>query len=147
MRRMRRERPFARPPSNRWSRPTADLHHHASGWSVGCEADIHTGLLHVGAHRSRDGAESPWIVPVEPLICAYSPLRGNRRLSQFVEQRPGLFEVGGVEAFGEPAEDWGEEGRAWCCSAKSPAETPPCPDGAYSVLLSAASMPRPTPRR
>ena len=25
---------------------------------VGCEADIHTGLLHVGAHRSRDGAES-----------------------------------------------------------------------------------------
>src|ERR1700720_1868248 len=72
---------------------------------------------------------------------------GNRRLSQFVEQRPGLFEVGGVEAFGEPAEDWGEEGRAWCCSAKSPAETPPCPDGAYSVLLSAASMPRPTPRR
>src|SRR5207248_4695765 len=39
-----------------------------------------------------------------------SPLCGNRRLGQFVEQRLGLFEIGGVEAFGEPAEDWGEEG-------------------------------------
>jgi len=25
---------------------------------IGCEADIHIGLLHVEAHRSRDGAES-----------------------------------------------------------------------------------------
>src|SRR5208283_3806414 len=41
---------------------------------------------------------------------AISPLCGNRRLSQFVEQRLGLFEVGGVEAFGEPAEDRGEQG-------------------------------------
>src|SRR6516165_4910128 len=32
-----------------------------------------------------------------------SPLRGNRMLGQFVEQRLGLFEIGGVEAFGEPA--------------------------------------------
>jgi hypothetical protein len=32
----------------------------------GCEADIHTGLLHVGAHRSRDGAELLWNTPVEP---------------------------------------------------------------------------------
>src|SRR5208282_1420847 len=40
---------------------------------------------------------------------AISPLCGNRRLSQFVEQRLGLFEVGGVEAFGEPAEDRGEQ--------------------------------------
>src|SRR6267378_4835906 len=38
-----------------------------------------------------------------------SPLRGNRRLSQFVEQRLGLFEIGGVEAFGEPVEDRGEQ--------------------------------------
>ena len=35
-------------------------------------------------------------MPAEPLICAYSPLPGNRRLSQFVEQRLGLFEIGGI---------------------------------------------------
>src|SRR5580704_16977245 len=35
---------------------------------VGCEADIHTGLVHVGAHLSRDGAELLWNMPVEPLI-------------------------------------------------------------------------------
>ena len=63
--------------------PTAGL--------VDCEADIHTGLLHVGAHRSRDGAELLWNTPVEPLICNYLPLCGNRRLSQFVEQRLGFF--------------------------------------------------------
>jgi len=45
---------------------------------------------------------------VEPL-CPYSPLRGNRRLGQFVEQHLGLFEVGGIDAFGEPPEDWGEQ--------------------------------------
>ena len=33
----------------------------------GCEADIHTGLLHVGADRKRDGAELLWNTPVEPL--------------------------------------------------------------------------------
>src|SRR5258707_12286938 len=44
-------------------------------------------------------------MPVEPLICTYSPLCGNRRLRQFVEQRLGLFQVGCVEAFGEPAVD------------------------------------------
>src|SRR5271166_7057805 len=43
------------------------------------------------------------------VICNYSPLRGNRRLSQFVEQRPGFFQIGGVEAFGEPAVDRGEK--------------------------------------
>ena len=36
---------------------------------------------------------------------AISPLRGNRRFSQCIEQRLGLFEIGGVEAFGEPAID------------------------------------------
>ena len=49
-------------------------------------------------------------MPIEPLLCAYSPLRGNRRLSHFGEQRFGLFEVDRVEAFGKPAEDWGEQG-------------------------------------
>jgi hypothetical protein len=39
-----------------------------------------------------------------------SPLCGNRRLSQFIEQRLGLFEVSGIEAFGKPAEDGGEQG-------------------------------------
>ena len=58
---------------------------------VGCDADIRTGLLHVGGHRSRDGAELLWNTPVELLICNYSPLCGNRRLSQFVEQRLGFF--------------------------------------------------------
>jgi hypothetical protein len=48
-------------------------------------------------------------MPVEPLLCTYSPLRGNRRLSQFVEQRLGLFEIGGIEPLGKPAVDWGEQ--------------------------------------
>ena len=60
---------------------------------VGCEADIHTGLPHVGAHRSRDGGELLWNTPVERLICNYSPLCGDRRLSQFVEQPLGFFQV------------------------------------------------------
>ena len=47
---------------------------------------------------------------VEPPLCPYSSLRGNGRLGQVVEQRLGLFEVGGIEAFGKPAEDWGEQG-------------------------------------
>jgi len=47
------------------------------------------------------------VAPIPDLPC----LIPERRLSQFVEQRLGLFEVGGVEAFGEPAEDRGEEGR------------------------------------
>src|SRR3954451_4640041 len=38
-----------------------------------------------------------------------SPLCGNRRLGQFVEQRLGGLEVGGVEAFGEPGVDRGEQ--------------------------------------
>ena len=42
-------------------------------------------------------------------MCGYLSLRGNRRLSQFNEEGAGGFEVGGVEAFGEPAEDWGEQ--------------------------------------
>jgi len=46
-------------------------------------------------------------MPVEPLLCTYSPLRGDRRLSQFVEQRLGLSEIGSVEAFGEPDVDGG----------------------------------------
>ena len=33
-------------------------------------------------------------MPVEPLIGNYSPLCGNRRLSQLVEQRLGLFQIG-----------------------------------------------------
>src|SRR6266404_4341128 len=41
---------------------------------------------------------------------AISLLRGDRRLSEGGEEGAGGFEVGGVEAFGEPAEDWGEQG-------------------------------------
>ena len=48
--------------------------------------------------------------PQRRLIGGYLSLRGNGRLGQLVEQRLGLFEVGRVEAFGEPAEDWGEQG-------------------------------------
>ena len=44
------------------------------------------------------------------VLASGSPLCGNRRLGQFVEQRLGLLEVGGVEAFGEPGVDRGEEG-------------------------------------
>jgi hypothetical protein len=40
----------------------------------------------------------------------YSPLSGNRLLGQFIEQRLGRFEIGGVEASLEPTEDWGEQG-------------------------------------
>ena len=50
-----------------------------SAGRVDREADVRTGLLHVGAHRSRDGAELLWNTPVEPLIGNYSPLCGNRR--------------------------------------------------------------------
>jgi hypothetical protein len=53
------------------------------------KADLRTELLHVRAHHSRDSAEPPWNMPVEPLLCTYSPLRGNRRLSQFVEEDAG----------------------------------------------------------
>ena len=46
---------------------------------------------------------------VQRLICGYSSLRGNGRLGQVVEQHLGLFEVSGIEPFGKPAEDWGEQ--------------------------------------
>jgi len=49
--------------------------------------------------------------PQRRLIRGRLSLRGNRRLGQFVEQRLGLFEVGRIEAFGKPAEDWGEQCR------------------------------------
>ena len=49
---------------------------------------------------------SGWSDRLKPPFASGSPLRGNRRLGQFVEQRLGLFEIGCVEAFGEPAEDW-----------------------------------------
>jgi hypothetical protein len=65
---------------------------------VGCEADIRAGLIHVGATRSLEQS----LMPAEPLTCNYSPLCGNRRLSQFVEQHLGFFQIGGVKAFGEP---------------------------------------------
>src|ERR1700730_17603287 len=51
-----------------------------------------------------------------------SLLWGNRRLGQFVEQRLGLLQVGGVEAFGEPAEDGGEEGDRLLRPALLPAQ-------------------------
>src|SRR6516225_1389374 len=60
--------------------------------------------------------------PQRRLIGGYSSLRGNRRLSQFVEQRLGLFEVGGIEAFGKPAEDWGEQGSRLLRPALLPAQ-------------------------
>jgi hypothetical protein len=39
------------------------------------------------------------------------PLCGTRRLSHFVEQRLGLFEIGRVDAFFEPAKDRYEQCR------------------------------------
>jgi hypothetical protein len=36
---------------------------------------------------------------MEPLVWAYSPLPGNRRLSQLVKQRLGLFKDSGIEPF------------------------------------------------
>ncbi len=36
---------------------------------------------------------------MEPPVRAFSPLCGNRRLSQLVEQRLGLFKVSGIEPF------------------------------------------------
>ena len=53
-----------------------------------------------------DGAHFVKTAPV----ATYSRLRGNRRLSQLVEQPPGIFEIGRVEAVFEPAEDRGEQG-------------------------------------
>jgi hypothetical protein len=74
------------------------------------ERTFRTELLHVRAHGSRDSAKAARSTPVEPPICNYLPLCGNRRLSQFVEQRLGLFEVSGIEPLGKPAEDRGEQG-------------------------------------
>src|SRR6516164_8456004 len=49
--------------------------------------------------------------PQRRLIRGHLSLGGNGRLGEFVEQRLGLFEVGGIEPFGKPAEDWGEQCR------------------------------------
>src|SRR6266446_3414358 len=86
----------------------------ASGWS-GCRVGLApTGKRRlVTAHtQTRPSRPRQWVIgsarklPFAP----ESPLCGNRRLHQLVEQRLGLFEVGGVEAFGEPGEDRGEQG-------------------------------------
>ena len=59
---------------------------------------------------------------VQRLIGVYSSLRGNGRLGQFVEQRLGLFEVGGIEAFGKPGVDRGEQGSRLLRPALLPAQ-------------------------
>ena len=46
---------------------------------------------------------------MQPLICTYSPLCSNRRLSEFVEQGAHRLQIGGVDAFLEPTEERGEE--------------------------------------
>jgi hypothetical protein len=43
------------------------------------------------------------------LVSYLLTLGGNRRLSQFVEQRLSLFKIGGIEAFGKPAVDRREQ--------------------------------------
>jgi hypothetical protein len=48
------------------------------------------------AQRSGDDAKPSSDISVEPLICGYLSLSSNRRLGQCVEQRLGLFEVGGI---------------------------------------------------
>ena len=78
---MRRKRAFAKPRSNRKVRPEAALHNCASGSWGGYEADIRSGLLHMLITSS----------------------------SQLVEHRLCVFEIGRVEAFGEPAIDWRQE--------------------------------------
>ena len=61
------------------------------------------------AQRSHDDTK-PWSdISVEPLICCYLSFSGNGRLSQFVEQRLSLFEVGRIEPFGKPTIDRGEQ--------------------------------------
>jgi hypothetical protein len=52
--------------------------------------------------------------PPQRLIRGRSSLCGNGRLGQFVEQRLGHFEVGGIEAFGKPAEDRASSAAASC---------------------------------
>jgi hypothetical protein len=44
-------------------------------------------------------------MPVQPLICNYSPLCDYRRFSQLVDQSFCLFQIGRVEPFGEPPVD------------------------------------------
>jgi hypothetical protein len=73
----RRFRPFARPRWNRGSRPLGAIPCHASGSSGRQKADIHTNFLHM-------------------------PITSS---PQLVEQRLRLFQIGGVEALGEPAID------------------------------------------
>src|SRR6516164_5449359 len=82
----------------------------ASGWLSRQKADVRIGPYNQEPIAVATAQKAARNTPVEPPICSYSSLCGNRRLGQFVEQRLGLFQVGGVEAFGEPAEDWGEQG-------------------------------------
>src|SRR5689334_18059985 len=77
----RRNQPFACHGSNESNRPQAALNNCASGCWGAYEADIRTGLLHMLITSS----------------------------SQLVEQRLCLFEIGRVEAFGEPAVDRREQ--------------------------------------
>jgi hypothetical protein len=54
------------PGPNRRIRPLQTFITTPADSRAGCEADIHTGLLHVGAQRSRDGAKLPWDMPAQP---------------------------------------------------------------------------------
>src|SRR6516164_10662305 len=83
----------------------------ASGWLSRQKADDRIGPYNQEPIAVATAQKAARNTPVEPPICSYSSLCGNRRLGQFVEQRLGLFQVGGVEAFGKPGVDRGEQGR------------------------------------
>ena len=96
-----RERPDSTLKSHSWATP-------ADG-RVGRKRTFASDL-HLRAHLGAT-AQSRLVI----IICRAAAdfylltLSGNRRLSQFVEQRLSLFEIGGIEAFGKPAEDRGEQ--------------------------------------
>ena len=49
-------------------------------------------------------------------------LRGAQRRSNLGEESAGGLQIGGVEAFGEPAEGWGEQGGGLLRPALLPAQ-------------------------
>jgi hypothetical protein len=85
---------------------------HGNGRDAPIPAIRGTEIERQGSTQTRPSRPRQWVIGSarKRPFASGSPLCGNRRLSQFVEQRLRRFEVGGVEAFGEPAEDRGEQG-------------------------------------
>src|SRR5438105_1205977 len=72
----------------------------------------HTLVEGVKSTQTRPSRPRQWVIGSarKRPFASGLPLRGNRRLSQFGEEGAGGSQIGGVEAFGKPAEDRSEQG-------------------------------------